>query len=356
MDNTNTKSIVTIDIEKISGLLEILISKYNNFFNIGEIFSSENGGKTRINRQVFNENHESIQATLLELNFCFEESLGNIRQQLRDVLVRNHQFEKADLTNLVFDDTNFLEILQMDIESKTLMVDSKSKLLTDVKELLFLKNKVFNFKYFLDMFDTTIFDKYINKLGVEDLINSTIIFEIIDSYALQFNKLQELKDQVNNLGNTNQKFLSLDSINDLLDLYKRRVDNYNYANVRYKIALDYNCNLDLNKSVYLNKAYLENIISCFIEQSCMDLVKKELKKGKIQKQIEINININKGILNISVKNNGFEVRNIYNLFTSDIDNRYPLEAKNLANMLNAKLDVISVDNEGMNYNLSLKLK
>ena len=42
------------------------------------------------------------------------------------------------------------------------------------------------------MINTTIFERNLNKLGVEDLINSTIIFETIDSYALQFEELNNL--------------------------------------------------------------------------------------------------------------------------------------------------------------------
>jgi hypothetical protein len=59
----------------------------------------------------------------------------------------------------------------------------------------------------------------------------------------------------------------------------------------------------------------------------MDVVKKELKRGKIQKHIDVKISLNKGNLQIIVKNNGFEIKNIYNLFLSDIDNKYTLRSK-----------------------------
>jgi hypothetical protein len=57
------------------------------------------------------------------------------------------------------------------------------------------------------MFDTSIFDKYINKLGVEDLINSTIIFEVIDSYALQFEELMKFDHEIKNMKSQMIKFL-----------------------------------------------------------------------------------------------------------------------------------------------------
>lgn len=57
-----------------------------------------------------------------------------------------------------------------------------------------------------------------------------------------------------------------------------------------------------------------------------------------------------------MKNNGFESRNIQSLYSADIDNRYILEAKNLATVINAKFDIQTLDNEGMLYTLSVKLK
>ncbi|MGD9624918.1 MAG: hypothetical protein AB7U51_09685 [Arcobacter sp.] len=350
------KSEIFANIEKISNEVLILKSKYNKFFNIEEIFSSENGGKTRLNRQIFNENHENIQSSILEISLSLDEIIGLIKEQMRVVLNNNNQFEKAELNTLIFDDKNFLEILSLDLDTHGIKGEAKKRCLNEIKELINLKNKVFNLRYFIDMFDTTIFDKYINRLGVEDLINSTIIFEIIDSYALQFEEVKKFTEQLTTLGTESQKITNLNSINSLLELHKRRVDNYMYAGIKYKIFIEYNCEININKPVYLNMAYIENILSAIIEQSSMDVVKKELKKGKIQKQIDVNISLNKNLFQMVVKNNGFEVRNIYNLFLSDIDNKNILEAKNLANSLNAKFDITSIDNEGMLYSLVLKSK
>jgi hypothetical protein len=68
------------------------------------------------------------------------------------------------------------------------------------------------------------------------------------------------------------------------------------------------------------------------------------------------MSLKKNILEVIVKNNGFEIKNIYNLFLSDIDNKYTLEAKNLANMLNGKLEINAIENEGMQYSLTIKIK
>ena len=75
------KSEIFANIEKISNEVLILKSKYNKFFNIEEIFSSENGGKTRLNRQIFNENHENIQSSILEISLSLDEITGLIKEQ-----------------------------------------------------------------------------------------------------------------------------------------------------------------------------------------------------------------------------------------------------------------------------------
>lgn len=359
MDNKNEKiSNILFDLKKISNELKILIPKYNKFFNIAEIFSSENGGKTRLNRQHFNENHEDIQSSVLEISLCLDESLTVIREKLKEVLLSYTGVEKIKLTDLIFDDDNFIQMLEINSKNSSLSKEIKSKNINEVKDLLNLKNILFNLKYFLDMVSTDIFDKYISKLGVEDLVNSTIIFEIIDSYALQYEELKKFEyeiDNLNNPNNPNEKIKNLNNLNYLLELHKRRIDNFIYANVRYKIFIDYDVETDLPKPIYLNKAYLENILSCFIEQSSMDLIKKELKKGKIKKQIDVNVLISKSNIQLIVRNNGFEVNNINNLYLAEIDNKIILEAKNLAYMLNAKFEIKTIENEGMQYSLTISI-
>jgi hypothetical protein len=95
-----------------------------------------------------------------------------------------------------------------------------------------------------------------------------------------------------NFRKSKNKVSSLKSIDNLLELYRRKVDGYFYADVRYKIVLEFDTNLNLKKPIDINLAYLENIISYLIEQSCMDIIKKELKKGKVQKFISVLVNLN----------------------------------------------------------------
>ena len=61
MNNLNDfNSLISDNIENISTEINLLIPIYNKLFNIENIFTSENGVKTRLHRQIFNENHELI--------------------------------------------------------------------------------------------------------------------------------------------------------------------------------------------------------------------------------------------------------------------------------------------------------
>ena len=336
------KSQIFSNISKIENEIAILKQKYNKFFSIDHIFSNENGGKTRLNRQLYNENHEDIQTSIMEINYILEESLGYLKEELKMLLAKFNLFEKLDLNEFLIDDKNFFELLTISLKTQVMSGD--------------LKNRLNNLKYFISNFDTSIFDKHINKLGIEELINSSLIFEIIDSYALQYEELLKFEIEVTNFQKPKYKITSLKPINSLLELHRRKVDGYFYADTRYKIILDFDTNFQLKKTINLNLAYVENIISSLIEQSCMDIIKKELKKGKVQKFISILINYNKNILQIIVKNNGFEVGDIYNLFMLNNENKTIIETKNLVNSLNGELSIETKENEGMQYNVTINVK
>lgn len=350
------KSQIFSNVSKIENEILILKKKYEKFFSIDTIFSNENGGKTRLNRQLYNENHEDIQASIMEINYILEESLGYLKEELKILLAKYNQFEKLDLSEFLIDDKNFFELLGISLKNQVIGVELKKIYINDIKTVIDLKNKINNLKYFISTFDTLIFDKHINKLGIEDLINSSLIFEIIDSYALQFEELQKFEVEVLNFRKSKNKVSSLKSIDNLLELYKRKVDGYFYADVRYKIVLEFDTNLNLKKPIDINLAYLENIISYLIEQSCMDIIKKELKKGKVQKFISVLVNLNKNKLDIIVKNNGFEVGDIYSLFMLNSENKTIIEAKNLVNAIQGELFIEIKENEGMQYSVSIDIK
>ena len=342
-------------IKNISEEIKPFTDIFNKLFIFDEILISENGGKTKLNRQILNDQHDLMQNKILLIVSELDQALDVVKEHMKVLLLEFNKSGHIETTNLIYDDKNFLDLLQMDLDTKVIPNTSKKKLLKDVQSLSNIKNKIFNLKYLVTMFDTTIVDKYLNKLGVEDLINSTFIFELIDTFALHFEELKKFEYIINNFDKPSDQVKDFSVLNYLLELHKRRTDNYNYANFRYRITLDYNFDLDLKNKIDMNIIYLENIISSFIEQSCMDLVKKEMKKGKINKLIEVNIFKQKNNIQLVVKNNGFEVKNIHTLFISDSENKYIIEAKNLANMLGATMEVNTIEDEGMLYSCTFKI-
>ncbi|TLT00479.1 hypothetical protein [Aliarcobacter cibarius] len=357
MENTKDyKSQIFSNISKVENEIVILKQKYNKFFSIDHIFSNENGGKTRLNRQLYNENHEDIQTSIMEINYILEESLGYLKEELKMLLAKYNQFEKLDLNEFLIDDKNFFELLAISLKTQVMSGDLKNRYINDIKSIIDLKNRLNNLKYFINNFDTSTFDRHINKLGIEELINSSLIFEVIDSYALQYEELLKFELEIINFQKPKYKINSLKPINNLLELHRRKIDDYFYADTRYKIILDFDTNFQLKRTVNLNLAYVENIISNLIEQSCMDIIKKELKKGKVQKFISILINYNKNKLQIIVKNNGFEIGDIYNLFMLNSGNKTIIETKNLVNSLNGEISIETKENEGMQYSVVIDVK
>ena len=350
MSNVTTcKDQINQHIEVISKEIISLKIVYNKLFVFDDILSSENGGKTKLNRQTFNDSNDVIQTKIVLFLNEVESCLDVVRETIKEVLIEHSRLNYVDMNSLIFDDHNFIDLLKMDLESMILPASTKTKLLNDLAELFKLKNKIFNLKYLISMFDTTIINKHLNKLGVEDLVNSTVIFELIDTYGLHLEELKKFEFKINNFYQESVKTKDISPLNYLLELHRRRVDNFVYANVRYKIQFTYDNELHIKKDIIFNEAYFGNILSSFVEQSCLDLVKKELKRGKIHKLIDVFVSINKNKIILIVKNNGFEVKNIHSLFISDTDNKDILEAKNLATMMNAKLSINVIKNEGMEY-------
>lgn len=342
---------VKTSIEMCQNEVKELKEIYSKFFDFNDVLTSEGGGKTRLNRQSLNSDHEEIYERIVKLNEVLDKAVKLISKTIVNEINEKGVLSNSLPNSLVFDDNNFFESLLMELETKVLPKHEKNKLLKRLEKLTALKNRLFNLKYFITMFDTTHMNKLLNKLSIEELINSKLIFEMIDTYGLQNEELEKFEFSLKNFYNQDVKIKSFISFNYFLEHYKRKVDTYEYDNIRYKITLDYDNEVELKKTVFLNIGFIENIISNFIEQSCIDLIKKELKKGKTQKFIEVNIQKHKNSIQVIVKNNGFETKNIQSLYLSDLQNRYIIESRNLASMINAKVDITSTEGTGMQYTL-----
>ena len=146
-------------------LITLLKKKYTKFFGISNIFSNENGGKTRLNRQLYSENHEDVQASILEINLYVEESLGILREEFKILLSKNNQSENSYLLDFLFDDKNFLELSNFDSGKLVLSHDTKNRYILDIKRIIKYKNN-----------------------------QSKVLFTIIKYYFLQISSSVELFD------------------------------------------------------------------------------------------------------------------------------------------------------------------
>ena len=326
-------------------------SIYDSSFHFDDIFSTENGGKTKLNRAFFNKNNSEIKENIKNVNFYIDNALSEIRDTILEFVSIYEDFNRVDFEEFIYEDTPFIDLLDKSISNSSKSRDEKNKIITIVKELNQYKNRFIKYKQKVQLFDIEEFENYINRLSVEELISSSLIYKILDTYALQSNELSKLIRLISSNSN-DEELSSFESINSFLELNKRKLENFKFLDIRYIINLEYNININLGKNLINNISILESIIGSLIIQSSLDLIKKELKKGKFSKLIEVNIVSNRSNILVEVKNNGFEETKLYAWIK---DNKSILEAKNLANMTNSKLDANVLENEGMKYTLAMKV-
>lgn len=350
---------IKTSIVNIKEELEKIKPEYTSLFVFDNMFTTESSGKTKLNRDYYNEVHTIILNHIHRIKDYLLDVLEEIRDTIVSILEQNG-FKDIQLDkNLIYDDASFHELFMMDLDLMDLPRLQKKELIESLDTLTIYKNKIYTLKYFISMFDTTPLNKHLNKLGMDDLINSRFIFELIDSYSLEYEELKRFEETLDNFDSFDKETKSLSKFDGPVEIIKRRIDNYVYDNVRYKISLEYENQVKtLKKSVDLSIAYLENIIVNFIEQSCLDLIKKELKRGKISKLIELRIIQTKNSIQLIVKNNGFEEKNIHMMYlgTAGSTNSYIVEARNLARMIGGTVDISTLDEKGgMQYILDLKI-
>lgn len=339
--------------------LEKIKPEYTSLFVFDNMFTTESSGKTKLNRDYYNQVHINILNHIERIKDYLSDVLESIRDTIVSILDENG-FKDIKLDkNLIYDDASFNELFLMDLDLMQLPRLQKKELIESLDILTAYKNKIYTLKYFISMFDTTPLNKHLNKLGMDDLINSRFIFELIDSYSLEYEELKRFEHILENFENFEKETKSLNEFDGPVEIIRRRIDNYVYDNVRYKISLEYENQVKrFKKSVDLSVAFLENIVVNFIEQSCLDLIKKELKRGKISKLIELKVIQTKNSIQLVVKNNGFEEKNIHMMYLGSVGstNSYIVEARNLARMMGGTVDISTVDEKGgMQYILDLKI-
>ncbi|OCL81758.1 hypothetical protein [Arcobacter porcinus] len=357
MENINFKELVD---NKIVNSLDIIMRLKNNFtflFNIDNIFSNEAGGKSRLNRDLFNQYNQKIQTDISELRKIFFDSNIVCFNEFKSILSNLNLFDSLKLNEFFIDDKILLNDLSSHLSDIKVPHKKIDEIISSIQETIDLKNRLNNLEFYLNIFDTSSLNKNLDKYTPEELINSSLIFDTINSYALLYEQLLRFDEEILNYveeNSSNSKPI-FKNIEKLLEVLNKRADTYYYLDNRYKISLDYDLNIETNKEITIESSIVENIIFNLIEQSCLDTIKKDIKKGKTQKQIQIFFNLKKDILEVKISNNGFEVGNIDDVIALNSENKIIIETINLLNIFNKELFIESKENEGMSYNFSLNL-
>ena len=354
MVKNDCSNMIDDSLEIVAQHTDTIISNYSKFFNIAEVFSSDERGKIKLNRNVFNNVHLLVEKDIKAINLELNKVLDTIKENLASLFSNLSDIKYIDWKNLIFDDELCIQEFHKDLGKQTFSQAKKREQEKELVNFIYCKNRMFTLQYLVTLFDTSILDNTINKLTTEDLINSTLIFGIIDSYGLQLQKLLQFESEIRKKETLNNIDPNLHNLNDILELLKRRYEDYTYNNIRYKISYDYNNTITPKDLKNIDVSYLEHLIYTLSEQSCLDIVKKELKKGKITKTISLDIVKVKNRVNIVVVNSGFDTKDISSFYTmGNIENKFILNASNIAKLLKTKIDITPIDNEGMKYSISL---
>ncbi len=335
--------IIYFYLDQIEKNIKNIEKYYASFFMVEDIFVNDGSGKTKLNKYLFGKQNNLITNDILMMNSMLDEALETIRKSINELLLVYPNFGEEYIKNFFFEDVRLLENVKG-------IKDNDHKVLS---KFLSLKNRLYNYKYYVDMLDTKTLNNLINTLSVEDSVNNVILFEIIDSFGLQLSRLKTVLSQFENIEISQEKVNDFGFLIPCLELHKRKVFSFVHRKIRHKIFLSYEIDDKIKKSRTLMIPYLENMIYSLVKQSCLDLVKRELQGVKFHKNINISIKSIKRKIYIIVKNNGVERNNTVQLFNQEEENRYILDTLNLANIMNMQLDIRSIEQEGMEYTLIL---
>ncbi len=326
---------------------------YASFFIVDDIFVNDGSGKTKLNKYLFGKQNNLVTNEVIMINNMIDEALETIKKTINDVLSVHNSFEEEHLKTLFLNDVKFLKDIEDIFLSESLPKNKKENDIKVIKKLISFKNRLHNYRYYVQMFETKSLNQFINNLSLEDSINNVILFEIIDSFGLQLEELKKILKEFNDIKIEQRKINDFDFLVPSLELHKRQVQSFEYKEGKYKVFLTYNMDFKFKKKLMINIPYLENIVYTLINQSCIDLIKREYQGVKFHKSIDVSVKKVGRKIHLIVRNNGFERKHIDSLFEYEEDNKYIIETANLANDMGIELKIKTTNQEGMEYTLIL---
>ena len=146
-----------------------IVANYSKFFNISEVFSSDERGKIKLNRYIFNNIHTLIEEDISAINILLNKSLEAIKENMAGLFTELDSVDFIDWKHLIMNDEICVNKFHRYIEQRQLSGDKKKAFVKELNNFIHCKNRIFNLKYFVELFDTSMLDGIINRLSNEEI-------------------------------------------------------------------------------------------------------------------------------------------------------------------------------------------
>ena len=321
------KSINQIKVEA-----EELKKIYDSFFDFNIILTSDTGSKTALNRDYIYESNQILKENTSIINATFDEMFLSFKKFIMQNIPKDTK-EEIIITTFVFDNEEFLnKVKKSAIDKQTLKA---------IENILYIKDKLYDLKYVISNSNTLSVSKRLNKLTVNELQDSKTIFSIIDHLGILTNSFYDFYNRIQKFEENyiDEVDLDLNFLNSFIISESIKLSEFIYHNKKHKFFLDFNNQSKVSKKYYLDRVYIENILSSLIEQGCLDIIHKERYSTKSDRVIKINSFIEKKTMIISCEFDGLYNKNFDDEIALDDHERNLILAKNLLYYVDGKLEM-----------------
>lgn len=334
-------------IEDIKAETEELKKIYDSFFDFNIILTSDTGSKTAVNREYIYESNQSLKESTAIINATFDEMFLSFKKYILDVIPKKHH-DSFELSSFIFDNQLFLA------EISNIVKDDKIK--NVINNILFIKDKLYTLKYVLKKANTLAVCKKLNKMNMNELQNSQSIFKIIDHLGILANNFSDFYNRIDKFEENyaDEVDLDLNFLDSIVLTEMLNLEEFIHQNRKYRFLLDYTNLSNQSKQIKLEKVYFENILSNLIEQSCLDVLKKERVSSKSDRTISIKANYIKDNLILSCTCDGIYNRNLEDNNQIDIENKALMHSKNLLDYIDGQISINEIGSL-LEYKVTVKL-
>lgn len=330
--NTDLQESFKRSIAEIKKESEELRKIYDSFFDFNIILTSDTGSKTAVNKDYIYDSNQLLKESTAIINAIFDEMFLSFKKYILNLIPKKHKKE-FEISGFIFDN----EIFFNDIDR--LITDKRVKL--HIKNILFIKDKLYTLKYVLKKANTLPVCKKLNKMNTKELQDSQTIFKIIDHLGILANNFQDFNNRVQNFEEiyTDEVDLDLNFLDSIIVTEEVNIEEFIYQNKKYRFLLDYENLSQKSQKLYLDKVYLENILSNLVEQACLDVIKKERYSSKSDRTITLKASLEKMNLVLICKCDGIYKKLNEDNIPLDNENQTLIHAKNLANYIDGNISV-----------------